>query len=346
VSSVQSAKQLCEQALRNIGFYPVTDSGTDGSQLRQAMISLDLILGEEAGVDKLFFLIPATVSFTLTNGTPQYDLLDALGADAPVDGMQFPVKAYLLTPTGSSVVGISGTIPGTIAVGQSAADLTAGANMPPGATVAAIDLVTNQITLSGPSTIVAGDSLQFNGAVNLTATGTVNGANQVAGVSNVHREPIEIVTRDTFMASRRPEEIGRPRMVYVDRLPDNQLYLHPVSSPTDQALHILQLDVQTYAPNVAPAGVTGNLPQGAVLTNFRQAWQRFLVFQLSHDLGSGAISKLPETSLNRFGKIAESSRARLEAYENREHDTEPPICDAYDADMHGYDGDPGYVRVR
>lgn len=328
MSAVLSAKQICEQGLRNIGAFTVNDSAADGGQLRQAMTSLDLILAEEAGADRLFFLVPSTVSFTLTNGTPSYDLIGALGANAPADGFQFPIKAYLVEPSGSSVVGFSASVPGTVQVGQPVSDLTTASGVPPSTTVTAIS--GNQVTLSGPSVVVSGDTVQFNSSINLTATGTVNGTGQVAGTSLVRRHPIRIVTRDEFMASHAPDRTGRPEMVYIDRLPDNQIYFHPYPSATDPQLRILDLDVQTYAPNVAPAGVTGTQPQGSILTEFRQAWQRFLVYQLSHDLGSGAIFKIDEARLNRFGKIAETSRLKLEAFENREQDTDPPVCDAND----------------
>jgi len=339
MSSVLSAKTVCERALRAIGAFPVTDSSADGEQLREAMLWLDLLLAENAGTDRLFFLVPATVSFTLANGTAQYDLLDALGADAPIDGVQFPVAAYLVEATGSSNVGFNAAIPGTIAVGQTVTNLTTPANIPPGATVAAINPATNQITLSGPSTVATNDVLQFGSSpvTTLTASGTINGAGMIAGTIHYTRHPVDIVKRDQFMREHRPQQHGHPRMVYIDRLPDNQLYLHPYPSPTDPVLFILQLDVQTYAPNVAPAGVTGTQPQGAALTKFRQAWQRYLVFQLSGDLGSGPIYKLPQASITNFYTQAAIAKDRLEAFENREHDDVPPICEPHDHDFGWHD---------
>jgi len=334
MSSVLSAKAICERALRAINAFPVTDSSADGEQLREAMIWLDLILAENAGTDRLLFLVPGTVQFTLTNGSPSYDLTDALGADAPADGVQFPVGAYLVEPSGSSVVGFGVAIPSAIAVGQAVADLAKAANVPPGATVAAINAAAKQITLSGPSTVAAGDTLQFSSspATTIASLGTVNGTGMIAGTSMVRRHPISIVKRDQFMREHQPERNGRPEMIYIDRLPDSQLYLHPWPEATDPGFYVLQLDVQTYAPNVAPAGVTGTQPQGAVLTKFRQAWQRYLVAQLSHDLGSGPIYKIGESSLNRFAGMAAMAKDRLEAFENREHDDTPPICASHDID--------------
>ena len=335
MSQVLSAKQTCERALRAIGNFPIADSSADGASLREAMIWLDLILAENAGTNKLLFLIPSPdlVSFTVANGVGTYDLLDALGADAPVDGVQFPVSAHIVTPSGPSVVNFGGAIPGAIAVGQAVADLSTPANVPNPTTVQAINASAQQITLSGPSTVLAGETLQFSSspATNVVSLGTIGGTGMVAGTSTFHRREVRIVTRDVFMAARDPNENGHPRMVYIDRLPDSQLYFHPFPAATDPGLYVLQLDVQTYAPNVAPAGVSGKRTQGETLTNFRQAWQRYLVAQLSHDLGAGPIFKIGEASLNRFGKMAAEAKERLEAFENREHDDLAPICEAFDA---------------
>ena len=247
MSQVFTARQLCERALRVINAFPVTDSAADPEHLREAMFWLDLLLSELAATEELLFLVPSPnqVEFTLTNGTGAYDLIGALGANAPVDGIQFPKAAYLQWPSG-------------------------------------------------------------------------------------HRTPLEIVTRDDFMAVRKPEESGPPRLVYIDRLPDSQFYVWPIPATTDTNSYIVIFDVQTYAPNVSPAGVTGAQPKAADITKFRQGWQRYLIWQLAHDLGSGPIFKRPETDLNRYGKSAAAARAGLLAHENREHDSEPPICEPFD----------------
>jgi hypothetical protein len=148
--------------------------------------------------------------------------------------------------------------------------------------------------------------------------------------SEGHREPIEIVAHQKFMTVEDPAETGPPRMIYIDHLAKTPtLSIFPVPDLTDPNTWSILLDVQTYAPNVAPSGVTGAQPSGSVVHNFRQAWQRWMVAQLSHDLGSGPIFKLPEASLNRFGKIAVDARTQLLAFENRSHDTEPPICEPH-----------------
>jgi hypothetical protein len=250
MSAVLPAVTICERALRAIGAFPVTESAADGEQLREAMTWLDLIMAEQAGATRLWFLVPATLSLTLTNGTSVYNLDQALGANLPIDQIQFPVEALLQYPSG-------------------------------------------------------------------------------------RQEPLPIVNRDAFQAIEEKTAHGPPRLIYIDRLPIPTLTTWPTPPSTDPNTWIIKLDVQTYAPNVAPAGVTGTQPQGSIQTNFRQAWQRWLIVQLAHDLGSGPIFKLPETSLNRFGKMASTAKLALESFENREHQTTPPVGEAWD----GEDGD-------
>lgn len=345
MSAVLSAVEICERALRAIGAFPVTDSAADGEQLREAMTWLDLIMAEVAGTGKLFNLIPNTISLNLINGTSRYDLNTALGANLPIDQVQFPVQAMLMVPQGTSIVSFSGSIPGSFAVGQGISDLTGPTNIPPGAVIAAINAAAKQMMLSSPSTVGSGDSLSVATSptpTTIVSSGTINGVGQIAGTSMYHRREVPLLHRDRWKEIHRPNEFGHPRAAFIDRLPAPALEIFPTPPATDNGLYIFQLDVQTYAPNVAPAGVTGTQPQASVQHNFRQAWQRYLVAQLSHDLGSGPITKLPEASLNRFGKMAMTSKTALDAFENREQETVPPVCEAYDD--HEYEHGGGYHR--
>jgi hypothetical protein len=65
------------------------------------MTWLDLIMAQQAGSTRMFNLIPDTLSITLTNGTTEYDLNTALGADLPLDRVQFPVEAWLEDDAGN-----------------------------------------------------------------------------------------------------------------------------------------------------------------------------------------------------------------------------------------------------
>lgn len=244
MSQVFTAKQIAEEALGAIGAFPVTESAADPEHLRRAMTWLDLILAEIGGNNKIFALIPATLSFPLINGQSDYNLNQTLGANLPPEKIQNPVEAWLEDQAGN-------------------------------------------------------------------------------------RTPIEIATFDKFEAAKTassPSPTGPPCLIHIDRLADTPiLRTFPAADVADTNTYTLKLAVQTYAPNVAPAGVTGTQSQGAILTKFRQAWQRYLILQLAHDLGSGPIFKIAQTSLDNFAKKAGGSLLDLKAYENREHDTEDPV---------------------
>jgi len=245
MSRLRTAKEICEEALGAIGAFPVTDSAADPEALRRAINWLDIIMAERAGVGRLFSLIPATLPIPLTNGTTQYNLNTALGADLPLDHVQFPVKAWL----------------------EDAAE---------------------------------------------------------------NRTPIEIVTRDKFENVYKENDTGAPVMIHIDRLSATPiLRIYPTPASDDPTAWTLKLVVQTYAPNVSPGGVTGMQPSASILTKFSQAWQRWLIFQLASDLGSGPIHKLPQASINNFESKAKASLALLLAFENREHDDEIPVCQAH-----------------
>ena len=122
-----------------------------------------------------------------------------------------------------------------------------------------------------------------------------------------------------------PDETGTPTMIYIDRLENPKLRIFPVPSSTDTETWTIFLIVQTFAPDVSPKGVTGQQPNNSVLTGIRQAWQRWAVWQLAHDIGSGPVYALPDTRLQRFEKSADDAKTALLAYENREHESTPPI---------------------
>lgn len=250
MSAVLTARQICERALGAIGAFPTSESAALPEHLRRAMEWLDMIMAHRAGVGRLFFLVPATISLTITNGTGSYNLDTALGSELPVDKIQFPVRAWVQDSAGN-------------------------------------------------------------------------------------RYPVEIVTKEKFEANYNADTTGRPEIIHIDRLPTSPiLRTYPTPASDDTETWTLKLDVQTYAPNVAPAGVTGNQPSGAILTKFRQAWQLWLVWELCHALGCGPIYTLPSSEREKYRKEADRCRIELEVYENQEHDTEPPIgCDAWDGPL-------------
>lgn len=146
-----------------------------------------------------------------------------------------------------------------------------------------------------------------------------------------NRTPLTIHPRDKFEAIKTvTTTTGPPTCIYIDRLAAAPtLFTYPTVDASDTTPWIIKLDVQTYAPNVAPAGVTGTQPSGSVLTNFSQAWQRYMIVALAHDLGMGPIYKLSEQRLTRLDTKAKEAKTDLLAFENREHDTEPPVCEPW-----------------
>jgi hypothetical protein len=155
-----------------------------------------------------------------------------------------------------------------------------------------------------------------------------------------NRHQVEIVTRDKFENVDKPTETGQPRWICIDHsaTANPTLRIFPTPAATDTTSWSLKLVGQTYAPDVSPSGVLGTKPSSSVIHDFGQAWQRWLVLQLSHDLGAGPIHKLPEPSLNRFAGAATIAKTDLLAFENREHVTTPPVGDAPD----GWIDDCGY----
>lgn len=156
-----------------------------------------------------------------------------------------------------------------------------------------------------------------------------------------NRHHVEIVTRDKFEAVDKPTETGQPRWICIDHSAtvNPTLRIFPTPAASDPTVWSLKLVGQTYAPDVSPRGVLGNKPSGSLIHDFGQAWQRWMVLQLSHDLGSGPIHKLPEPSLNRFAGMALNAEAKLMAFENREHVTTPPVGDAPDGWIDDFCGD-------
>lgn len=145
-----------------------------------------------------------------------------------------------------------------------------------------------------------------------------------------NRSPVEILRRADFEAVSNDADSGPITHVHIDRLaPTPTLRTYPTPALADTNTYTLKLVVQTYAPNVSPSGVTGAQPSAAILTNFHQSWQRWLIWTLASDLGSGPIIKLPAASISNFDRKAGIALVQLEAFENREHETSPPIGDPW-----------------
>lgn len=146
-----------------------------------------------------------------------------------------------------------------------------------------------------------------------------------------NRYDIKIVARDNWIKASDPDVEGTPCEIYIDRLPDPTLYVRPV--PPDDDVWTLYLEVQTFSHDVSPAGVSGTRPKGATETGFRDAWQRWLIYKTGIDVGGGPVRTLSEHRIARFEKEETKARLRLEAFENRQHDTEDPVVEPYGMDI-------------
>lgn len=256
-----TAREICERALRAVEAFPLSESAPDGEMLREALSWLDIIMGEVGGTNRLFHLTTTSLPVVLQGGVQNYALRSSMGANFPIDGMQFPVHAFIIEPGGQPM-------------------------------------------------------------------------------------PLDIVSLETWRTYANDGQKGIPHTVYVDRQPSPVLRTFP-TLPNDLTGYTLRLDVQRYTPTVAPGGVTGNAPNGSVVHGFREAWQRYLILRLSHDLGMGPIGKIGEASLNRFERHYKESLILLKRFDNQEHDDEPPVAKAYDFDLGwkrpGHGGGDSYV---
>lgn len=90
-----SAATICEKALRKIGAFSINDTAADGEELDEALAWLDLTLSHLAGTNKLFFMVPATLSLSLTAEQVSYALTTELSGQLNNLGVQFPISAML-----------------------------------------------------------------------------------------------------------------------------------------------------------------------------------------------------------------------------------------------------------
>lgn len=142
--------------------------------------------------------------------------------------------------------------------------------------------------------------------------------------------PIEIVTREKWDRLPNLVSYGVPVFAYMDRLTaDSMIRLWPYPAAGDTTVYKLRLNVQVGAPNLAPAGNTGARAESTNITGLRAAWQRYMIHALACDLGNGAINKQPIQRLQLWMKERDQAKFDIEAFENREHDTELPIVDGY-----------------
>ncbi len=226
MSSLFTAKEICERALRLIGAFPIVDSQADAEELAEALTWLDLIMAELSGTELVFWLVPDTLTVPLSGGVGTYNLLNALGASAPRNGIEFPVECWIADASGN-------------------------------------------------------------------------------------RSDITMLTRRGFEVLG--AATGTPTHVHIDRLGDPTLRTYPVlGSDVANGTYSLKIVAQTYTEDFAG----GN---GVKQTGARAAWQKWLVYQLAADIGSGPVRRVGVREVHDLKAVAEESRGRLFGFENQQH---------------------------
>lgn len=142
-----------------------------------------------------------------------------------------------------------------------------------------------------------------------------------------NRTPLSILRLDQYQALEDPNETGVPTSVYIDRLLEPTLYVHPVP---DVATFSIELIVQTFSKTIASDRAVANARAGSDSHGLRLTWQKWAIYELAASLGDGTIRTLAETRLARLQTTADRSRALLLAYENRDQNSEAPQTDFND----------------
>lgn len=96
-----TAVEICEKALRKIGSFSINDTAADKEEVDEALSWLDACMSHLGGSSRIFFLVPGTLSLSLTGGTASYDLTDELSASLDGLGVQFPISANLKDSSGN-----------------------------------------------------------------------------------------------------------------------------------------------------------------------------------------------------------------------------------------------------
>ena len=228
-----SAYRIAEKALRKIGAFPIVDSAADPLEMREALDWLTIIMAELAGRDRIFWLVPATISIPLTATTGSYDIQAVMGTDYPELGVQFPVEAWVEDDAGN-------------------------------------------------------------------------------------RTWAEIVQRSVYENLEDRGKAGPVAMLYIDRLYPPTLYTYPVLADTSKSWFV-KMVVQTFAPDF----------QGSTdrATGLRSAWQMWCIYRLASCLGDGSIRRIPTEEIVGFKREAMETYLQLFAYEQREHESTPPVCE-------------------
>lgn len=244
-STIYTAKETAERALRKINAFSINDDSAREEDLYEALYWLDMIVAHVAGIGRCFWLVRDELSLPLTAGDHTYDLAALLNQQIK-NGVQFPVAAFLeTTPAGG-----------------------------------------------GPS-----------------------------------RTPLPIVQQITFRKTvTNPTSTGAPTAIFIDRLNGPTLYTDRVATAVEvTAVTKIILIVQTFSGSLKPKGsAAGNIELSNEQAGLRPAWNLWAVTALAAQIGDGPVRTLPSERIDRWKRDAAGYLEQLYAFENREHDDEPP----------------------
>lgn len=100
MSTLLTARQICDRALRKIGAFPITESAAGGEEVDEALFWLDLIVGELPGTIRSYWLLSEDIYLDLDPGVVSYDLADEV-ADWPSQGVEHITEIWLENSSGS-----------------------------------------------------------------------------------------------------------------------------------------------------------------------------------------------------------------------------------------------------
>ena len=87
--------EIVERALRKCGVYAINDSGAETAHVTECLYWLDMIVANFVGEHEAYWLVPATLSISLTADQQDYVIADELGTNDPDDGILYVTEAWL-----------------------------------------------------------------------------------------------------------------------------------------------------------------------------------------------------------------------------------------------------------
>ena len=99
MSRLLSVGEIVDRALRKIGQYATRSSGARAEDVDETRYWLDMLVGHQSARQRCWWLVPATATFTLTEGLAEYVLDTALGGTQAPNGIAFVIRCILYNVT-------------------------------------------------------------------------------------------------------------------------------------------------------------------------------------------------------------------------------------------------------